>query len=134
MAGYDLEIVAPRFVPLDIKLHVCARSDHFRSDVLKRVGQVLSSAALPDGSLGLFHPDRLSFGAPVYLSKIIAATQAVEGVDSVHAERFQRLANPDPLSLGLGVIAIGAIEIAQLANNPTFPERGRLVLSGGGGK
>jgi hypothetical protein len=134
MAGYDLEVVPPRFVPLDIRLHVCARSGYFRSDVLKRVGQILSSAALPDGSLGLFHPDQLSFGAPVYLSRIVAATQAVEGVDSVHAERFQRLVNPDPLSLELGLIEIGAIEIAQLANNPTFPERGRLVLSGGGGK
>jgi hypothetical protein len=134
MAGYDLEVVAPRFVPLDIRLHVCARSGHFRSDVLKRVEQVLSSAALPDGSLGLFHPDQLSFGAPVYLSRIIAAAQAVEGVDSVHAERFQRLVNPDPLSLDRGIIEIGASEIAQLANNKTFPERGRLVLSGGGGK
>ncbi|MEO8454458.1 MAG: baseplate J/gp47 family protein, partial [Sphingomicrobium sp.] len=134
MAGYDLEVVPPHFVPLDIRLHVCAKSGFFRSDVLKRVGQVLSSAALPDGTLGLFHPDLLSFGAPVYLSRIIAAAQAVEGVDSVHAERFQRLINPDPLSLDLGVVDIGALEIAQLANNPNFPERGLLVLSGGGGK
>lgn len=134
MAGYDLEVVAPRFVPLDVRLHVCAKSGFARSDVLKRVGQVLSSAALPDGTLGLFHPDLLSFGAPVYLSRIIAAAQAVEGVDSVHAERFQRLINPDPLSLDLGVVDIGALEIAQLANNPTFPERGRMVLFGGGGK
>ncbi|HYI49226.1 MAG TPA: putative baseplate assembly protein [Allosphingosinicella sp.] len=134
MAGYDLNVVAPRFVPLDIELHVCARTGYFRSEVLKRVGQVLSSAALPDGSLGLFHPDRLEFGAPVYLSRIIAAAQAVEGVDSVHAVRFRRLVDPDPLSLELGVIEIGAIEIAQQANNPTFPERGTLHLSGGGGK
>ena len=130
MAGYDLEIVTPRFVPLDVRLHVCARSGYFRSDVLKRVGQVLSSGALPDGSLGLFHPDNLTFGAPVYLSRIIAAAQSVDGVDSVHAERFQRLVNPDPLSLESGVVAIGAAEIAQLANNRTFPERGRLVLTG----
>jgi hypothetical protein len=134
MAGYDLEVVAPRFVPLDIRLHVCAKSGHFRSEVVKRVGRILSSAALPDGSLGLFHPDLLSFGAPVYLSRIIAAAQSVEGVDSVHAERFQRLVEPDPLSLDLGVIEIGPLEIAQLANSPTFPERGRLVLLGGGGK
>jgi hypothetical protein len=134
MAGYDLEVVKPTFVPLDVKLHLCAKSGFFRSDVLKRVGQVLSSAALPDGTLGLFHPDRLSFGVPIYLSRVVAAAQAVEGVDSVHAERFQRLINPDPLSLDLGVVEIGALEIAQLANSPTFPERGRLVLSGGGGK
>ena len=134
MAGYDLEIATPRFVPLDITLHVCVERGYFRADVLERVAEILSSADLPDGTLGLFHPDRLSFGEPVYLSPIIAAAQQVEGVDSVHAERFQRLVNPDPLSLELEVIDIGALEIAQLANNPNFPERGRLVLSGGGGK
>jgi hypothetical protein len=32
------------------------------------------------------------------------------------------------------VIAIGDLEIAQLANNPNFRERGRLELSAGGGK
>lgn len=134
MAGYDLEISTPRFVPLDVALHICVRSGYFRTDVLKTVAGILSSAALPDGSLGLFHPDRLSFGEPVYLSGIIAAAQAIEGVEAVHAERFRRLVNPDPRSLDLGVVEIGALEIAQLANNPSFPERGRLVLSGGGGK
>jgi predicted phage baseplate assembly protein len=134
MAGYDLEISTPRFVPLDIRLHVCVRSGHFRADVLKTVAQMLSSAALPDGALGLFHPDRLSFGESVYLSRVIAAAQAVEGVESVQAERFQRLVQPNPVSLDQGVVEIGALEIAQLANNPSFPERGRLVLAGGGGK
>lgn len=134
MAGYDLEISTPRFVPLDIRLHVCVRSGYFRADVLKTVAQMLSNAALPDGSLGLFHPDRLSFGEPVYLSRVIATAQAVEGVESVLAQRFQRLVQPNPLSLDRGVVEIGALEIAQLANSPSFPERGRLVLAGGGGK
>jgi hypothetical protein len=52
----------------------------------------------------------------------------------VRADRFQRLANPDPVSLEEGVIEIGGLEIAQLANNPNFRERGRLELSAGGGK
>ena len=33
-----------------------------------------------------------------------------------------------------GVIPIGSLEIAQLANNPNFRERGRLTLRAGGGK
>ena len=75
-----------------------------------------------------------SFGQPVYLSRIIAAAQAVEGVDSVRVDRFQRMAGASPVSLAEGVIGIGGLEIAELANNPNFPERGRLALVAGGGK
>lgn len=134
MAGYDLEVNSPRYVPLDVGLHVCVKDDYFRADVLKAVATVLSSDVLPDGSLGLFHPDNFSFGQPVYLSRVIAAAQAIEGVDSVRADSFRRLGDPTLVSLQEGVIEIGNLEIAQLANNPNFPERGKLALAGGGGK
>jgi predicted phage baseplate assembly protein len=134
MAGYDLEVDAPRYVPLHVALHICVLPEYFRADVLQAVAQVLSGDVLPDGRLGLFHPDNFTFGQAVYLSQIIAAAQAVEGVDAVRADTFQRLINPSPISLELGVIGIGTLEIAQLANNPTFPDRGRLLLGAGGGK
>jgi hypothetical protein len=134
MAGYDLEVNGPTYVPLDIALHICVLKDYFRADVLQAVRQVLSSDVLPDGRLGLFHPDNFTFAQPVFLSRIIAAAQAVEGVDAVRADVFRRLVNPSATSLDLGVITMGGLEIAQLANSPSFPERGRLILTGGGGK
>jgi hypothetical protein len=134
MAGYDLEINTPRFVPLDVALHICVLADHFRADVVHAVARILSSDVLPDGRLGLFHPDNFSFGEAVYLSRIVAAAQAVEGVEAVRPLRFQRLVQPNPTSLDDGVIPIGGLEIAQLANDPNFRERGRLTLSAGGGK
>ncbi|HUP10188.1 MAG TPA: putative baseplate assembly protein [Caldimonas sp.] len=134
MAGYDLDVDAPRYVPLDVALHVCVKPDYFRADVLHAVQLVLSSEVLADGTLGVFHPDNFTFAQDVYLSRIVAAAQSVEGVDAVRAQVFQRLIHPDPTTLDTGVIAIGAPEIAQLANNPNFPERGRLVLQVGGGK
>ncbi len=134
MAGYDLEVTAPRYVPLDIALHICVAEGYFRSDVRRAVERVLSSRVLPDGALGLFHPDNFTFGQPVYLSRVVAAAQAVEGVDSVRADRFQRMTDSDPVSLAEGVVPIGGLEIAQLANNPNFRERGRLELGVGGGK
>ena len=33
MAGYDLEVDGPRFVPLDVELHVCVQPDYFRAHV-----------------------------------------------------------------------------------------------------
>jgi len=134
MAGYDLEISTPRYVPLDVALHICVQPDYFRADVLAAVGKVLSSNVLPDGTLGFFDPDNFSFGQAVYLSRIIAAVQAVEGVDSVRVDTFQRLGTPNSTALEVGVIPIGALEIAQLANDPNFRERGRLTLHAGGGK
>lgn len=134
MAGYDLDINAPRYVPLDVELHVCVKPDYFRADVRHAVEIALSSGVRPDGALGLFHPDRFTFGQPVYLSALIAAAQSVEGVDSVRVDRFQRMAEPSSLPLEEGVIAIGGLEIAQLANNPNFRERGQLTVEAGGGK
>lgn len=134
MAGYDLEVDGPRYVPLDIALHICVERSYFRSEVLRAVRDVLGTGVLPDGRLGVFHPDNFSFGDPVYLSAIIAAAQAVEGVEAVWAQTFQRMGAPDASPLETGVIPIGRLEIAQLANNPNFRERGRLTLEAGGGK
>jgi hypothetical protein len=134
MAGYDLEVNSPRYVPLDVELHICVKDDYFRADVLQVVRRVLSSDVLPDGTLGVFHPDNFSFGQPVYLSRVIAAAQAVEGVDSVRVDSFRRLSDPSSTALDDGVIEIGDLEIAQLANSPSFPERGKIALAAGGGK
>jgi len=134
MAGYDLDVNTPRYVPFEVGLHICVKDDYFRADVVHAVAAVLSSEVLPDGSLGLFHPDNFSFGQPVYLSRVIGAAQAVEGVDSVRADAFRRVGDRTLMSLQDEVIKIGDFEIAQLANNPNFPERGKLALTGGGGK
>jgi hypothetical protein len=134
MAGYDLEVDAPHYVALDVAVHLCVKPAHFRSDVVKSVGQVLSNALLPDGRRGAFHPDNFTFGQPVYLSRIIAAAQAVEGVESVRIDRFQRLYDGSPATLAAGVIPLGHLEIAQLDNNPNFPDRGRIAVTAGGGK
>jgi len=134
MAGYDLEVDEPHRVSLDIALHVCVKPGYFRAAVLTAVRDVLSSIQLPDGQLGVFHPDNFSFGDSVYASRIIAAAQSVEGVDSVRLDRFQRLAAPDPSTLETGVIPMGRLEVAQLENNPNYRDRGRLQVSAGGGK
>jgi hypothetical protein len=134
MAGYDLEVDGPRYVPLDIILHVCVNAAYFRSEVLTAIREVLSSRLLPDGRRGIFHADNFSFGEPVYLSRIVAATQAVAGVDSVRVDRFQRLADPRPESIETGVIPIGRLEVAQLENDAGWPEHGVLKLTAGGGK
>jgi predicted phage baseplate assembly protein len=134
MAGYDLEFDGPHYVALDLALHVCVKPEYFRSEVLRAVQAELGAGVLPDGRLAVFHPDNFSFGDPVYLSRIVAVAQAVEGVEAVLVQTFERLGQPDPAPLQTGVLPIGRLEIAQLANDPNFRERGRLTLDAGGGK
>lgn len=133
MAGYDLEVDGPRFVPLEIEMHVCIKPEYFRSQLKTVLLQLYSNRVRPDGQLGLFHPDRLTFGQSVYLSPLYAAAQSVAGVDSVVITLFQRKYEPDPKPLDEGVLEFGPLEIARLDSNPNYPERGvfRLKLEGG---
>jgi hypothetical protein len=134
MAGYDLEVDAPHFVPLEVALHICVEPDYFRAHVKAAVLDVLSSGVRTDGTLGFFHPDRFSFGQAVYLSAIVAAAQAVPGVESVVPITFQRQHDDASSALDTGVLTLNRLEIVRLDNNPTFPDRGILVITTGSGK
>jgi hypothetical protein len=134
MAGHDLEIDAPRYVPLEIDMGVCVKSEYFRSDVKAALLDVFSSGVRPNGQRGFFHPDNFSFGQAVYLSRIYSAAMAVDGVASVEVTKFQRWNTPDDDALQSGSLALGRIEIARLDNDPNFPENGVLRVNLEGGK
>jgi hypothetical protein len=133
MAGHDLEIDGPRFVSLEIEMTVCVKPDYFRGDVQQALLTVFSNRTLPDGELGVFHPDNFTFGQPVFLSALYKAAQAVAGVDAVAITKFQRQGQASTSSLDTGRLELGRLEIARLDNDPNFPERGvlRLTLKGG---
>jgi hypothetical protein len=129
-------------VALDLDLFVCVAAERFRTDVEEAVSRALSSKRLPDGSLGFFHPDRFSFGQPLYLSALYAAVLAVPGVESVTARRFSRHLDDDPLpgrpitaaNVDAGLITVGDIEVLELLGDPSLPERGMLTITTGGGR
>ena len=73
LAGYDLNIRAAIYVPLEIDIRICVGDGHFRGDVLAEVQRVLSNRMLADGTTGFFFPLRFGFGSAVYLSKLYAA-------------------------------------------------------------
>jgi len=132
--GHDLDVVPARYVPLDIELCVCVQPRHLRGHVEAALRDVFSNRRLPDGKLGFFHPDRLTFGDSVFLSELIAAAQNVPGVESVCMEKLQRWGEDPRGEIENGVLPIGRSEIAQLENNPSYPERGWLTLNLRGGR
>jgi predicted phage baseplate assembly protein len=134
MAGHDLQIDTPRYVPIEIDVEVCAKRGYFRSEVKRALAEVLGSRVLADGRKGVFHADNFTFGQPVYLSRIYAAAYAVDGVESVKITRFQRQGTPDLAALQTGKLEFSRLEIARLDNDANFPNRGLLRLRVAGGK
>ncbi len=133
LAGEDLEIDTPLFIPLDIEWTVCVQPGYYRSQVKQDLLEVFGSRDLPDGRRGFFHPDNFTFGQPVYLSQIVALAMQVPGVQWVDAEdapgkpnRFRRWGQPPQGEFDKGEIAMARLEIARLDNDPSLPENGKL--------
>src|SRR4029079_2718709 len=134
LAGYDVELRPPRFVAVELVVDVCARRGYFRADVAQAVRDALSARVLPDGSRGFFHPDNFTFGDPLYLSRLYAAVERVEGVDSVAIRKLRRFGQTDSSQQPHGVLRVGPWEIVRLDNDPSFVEHGVLTVTAQGGK
>ncbi len=140
--GHDLTTQLARFVPLAIALEVCVLPHYLRGHVKAALQDVFSNRVLPNGRRGFFHPDNLSFGDSIYLSRLVATAQSVEGVESVRVTKLQRLGVTklellfEEAKKGIeeGVLPLGPFEVAQLDNDPNFPEHGTLVLNVRGGR
>ncbi len=132
--NHDVVVQPARRVPLDIELLVCVLPSFLRGHVQAALIELFSNRLLPDGRRGYFHPDELSFGEGVYLSALVAAAQAVPGVESVVVKKLERLFEGPADEIENGVLPLGPFEIAQLENDPSFPEHGRLTLDMRGGR
>ncbi|HEY0760115.1 MAG TPA: putative baseplate assembly protein [Acidisarcina sp.] len=134
LAGQDLEIDSPQYVPLDIALNVCVDPNYFQADVEQGLLQLLGNQQLPNGTKGLFYPDSFTFGQTVYLSPIYAAARSVAGVTAVTATVFQPEGVATNRYLNAGEIKLGPLQIARMQNDPSFPNHGRLTIDLEGGK
>lgn len=132
--GYDLRIMPARYVSLDIGMDVCVKPDYLRGHVKAALLRVFGNRVLPDGKLGFFHPDKLTFGDGIYLSQLVAAAQAVEGVESVSLKWLQRQFERPNHELENGMLPLGPLEVARCDNDPSFPEHGKFELNVMGGR
>ncbi len=141
--GYDLLVSPAQYVPLKVSLTICVLPNYLRGHVEAAVLDALSNRMLPNGALGFFHPDKLSFGDGIYVSRLLATVQAIAGVQNAmvtELERFE-LSEPAPSVDQPGeelpansALLLGPFEIAQLDNDPNFSENGVLVLDVRGGR
>ena len=131
--GHDLAVKPARYVPVDVEMAVCVLPDYLRGHVRAALLERFSNRTLPGGQRGFFHPDNLTFGTGIYLSQLVAAAQAVPGVESVQVTRLERLDEGPNGEIENGLLPLAPLEVARLDNDPSFPENGqlRLVMRGG---
>jgi predicted phage baseplate assembly protein len=140
LAGYDLQIEPPIYIPLDIAFTVCVLPGYFRSKVEQALYETFSNRILPNGQVGFFYPGNFTFGQPVYLSRIVAAAMQVPGVHWVDTDdtpskpnHFLRWGQASHGETAAGEIDMAPLEIVRLDNDPNFPENGKIefFLEGG---
>ena len=132
--GHDLEVIPATYASVDLVLNICVQAQVLRGDVEVAVRDALTSGLKRDGTPGFFHPDRLSFGEPVRISRIIAAVQRLPGVMSVKVDTLRRYGGHMCDELSKGYLEVAALEVARLDQDPNYPENGKLTLNIGGGR
>jgi hypothetical protein len=134
LAGYDIEISEPLYIPLEIEISVCIDTNHLGGSVKEALTETFSNRDLGNGKKGFFHPDNFTFGQPVLLSKIYQSAISVDGVISVVVTKFRRRYRLDDTGLSEGMIKMGSFEIARLDNDPNYLENGQIKFSVMGGR
>jgi len=117
-----------------LALRICVSPHVLRAHAQSAVQDAFSNRQLPDGRRGLFHPDNLTFGDAVDVSRLVAVAQAIPGVQSVEVLKLQRFSEGDHGELAQGYLPLRPLEVAQLHNDPVFPENGQLLVEIGGGR
>lgn len=137
LAGNEVKIKPPKFVALDVMIHVSVDSGYFKKQVKEKLVDVFSNyelnSSLDVKSRGLFHPDNLTFGKSIYLSQLYESAMNVEGVASVRIDRLKRFGESEDNELENGILPISPFEIARLDNDPNFQENGIIKFTMEGG-
>lgn len=134
LIGEDLELRPPRYVPLDVRVTVCAEPGYWREDLRFVLEQEFSDGWTADGRPGFFHPDQWTFGQALHRSAIEGRIQRVAGIRHVVSIAMKRFNAPTPGAPGTAVLEMGFDEVVLLSNDPDHLERGLIRFEVQGGR
>jgi len=134
LIGEDLELRAPRFVPLDIRITVCAEPDYWREDLRFVLEQEFSDGWTADGRPGFFNVDLWTFGQALHRSAIEGRIHQVPGIRHVMDITMKRFNAPTPGTPDTEVLEMGFDEVVLLSNDPSHLERGLIRFDVQGGR
>jgi hypothetical protein len=134
LIGEDLELRAPRFVPLDIRITVCAEPNYWREDLRFVLEQEFSDGWTADGRPGFFNVDLWTFGQALHRSAIEGRIHRVAGIRHVMEITMMRFNAPTPGVPNTEVLEMGFDEVMLLSNDPDHLERGLIRFDVKGGR
>lgn len=126
LATRDARVVNPDYLDIDLAVEVCVAASAYPGEVIPRVIAALASP-------GLFNPDNFTFGQPLRRSALEAAIQNVPGVKGVEEIRIRVRRRRDWKVFDQAELAVAPRQIIRLQNDPLFPSRGSLSVTGHGG-
>jgi hypothetical protein len=137
LAGYDVQVTGPIYVPIDLEITFVATPGAQQADVAQSLLDALSNRTLAGGAKGFFHADNFTFGTSLFVSKLFAAVMGSAAVQSAQITRLARshAANPDAetaANLAQGFLAVGIDQIIRLDNDRNFPQNGTLTVTAEG--
>lgn len=134
--GHSVRVRASERVVPTLQLRVCIGAHVIKEQVRSEMDRLFSDQVLADGSLGFFHPNKLTFGDGVYVSQIVAAATKVLGDRMTHIEvtGLHRRDEGPASELEEGVLPLWPQEIVRFDNDRKHPQFGTLELEIRGGR
>lgn len=117
------------YLPVDLKVEVCAKSDFQNAKVICAIQSALTDRNNPDA---FFHPNNFSFGEPLIRSQLEAAIQSVDGVKGIENIQIRKKGESNYQNF-TSSLHVAAHEIIQINNNPEHPEAGHVSINAHGG-
>jgi len=126
LAGRDARVTDPEYLDIDLEVSVCVSADSYPGEVVPRIVRRLAPP-------GFFDPDNFTFGQPLRRSALEAHIQATPGVKGVEEIRLRVRRRNEWEPFDAPELAVGPGQIIRLQNDPLFPSRGSLRVTGHGG-
>lgn len=122
----DARVVDPDYLDIDLAVEVCVAATAYPGEVVPRVIKALTAP-------GFFNPDNFTFGQPLRRSALEAAVHAVPGIKGVEEIRVRVRRRRDWIVFKQPELTVAPRQIIRLENDPLFPSRGSLHVTGHGG-
>ncbi len=127
LLGFDVELVPPKWVPLDIDLTVDADAGAEAEGVRRDVLRALKRQG------GVFDPDSTGLGGDIRLDAVYREVLGVPGVAGARVSRFRRLEPRAIEYVGTGVLPISGDEVAVIEPPDKSQPAGLLTVTVCGG-